>query len=443
MTTVDEKLACLYGAHITKLQQVTKSALNRENLEGLVIHSGQEIKAFLDDNCYPFKVNPHFKYWLPLIDIPNSWLVINGEDKPTLIYYQPVDFWHKITPLTESYWGNYFNIKILSNATEVDKLLPYDKKGFAYIGSHIEVAKALGFESINPEPLLNYVHYHRAYKTKYEHECLRQSNALAVTAHQAARNAFLQGDSEYDIQQAYLKSIGYGTNDTPYGNIVALNKNCSILHYMALDKITPQAHKSFLIDAGANFNGYAADITRTYSYKNDKFAELIACMDQLMLKAVSGLKPGKSYVDLHIETYRAIGQVLRDFNFITVDADTAVESGIISTFFPHGLGHHLGLQVHDIGGFMADERGTHVNTPTSHPFLRTSRVVEANQVFTIEPGLYFIDSLLARLKSSSNADQVNWQNVDGMRSFGGIRIEDNIIVHQSHNENMTRELGLN
>jgi Xaa-Pro dipeptidase len=162
-----------------------------------------------------------------------------------------------------------------------------------------------------------------------------------------------------------------------------------------------------------------------------------------MLKAVSGLKPGKSYVDLHIETYRAIGQVLRDFNFITVDADTAVESGIISTFFPHGLGHHLGLQVHDIGGFMADERGTHVNTPPAHPFLRTSRVIEANQVFTIEPGLYFIDSLLATLKSSSNADQVNWQNVDGMRSFGGIRIEDNIIVHQSHNENMTRELGLN
>ena len=98
---------------------------------------------------------------------------------------------------------------------------------------------------------------------------------------------FLQGDSEYDIQQAYLKAIGYGTNDTPYGNIVALNKNCSILHYMALDKITPQAHQSFLIDAGANFNGYAADITRTYSYNNDKFAELIATMDKLMLNALS------------------------------------------------------------------------------------------------------------------------------------------------------------
>lgn len=443
VTVLNDKLAALYPAHIAQLQQTTKTALARENLEGLVIHSGQEIKAFLDDNSYPFKVNPHFKYWLPLVDVTNSWLVINGEDKPTLIYYQPIDFWHKVIPLTESYWNEFFTIKVLKNASEVDQLLPYDKKGYAYIGEHLEVAMALGFEAINPEPLLNYIHYHRAYKSTYEHECLRQSNALAVAGHKAARSAFLQGDTEFDIQQTYLKTIGSTANDTPYGNIVALNKNCSILHYTALDKLAPQVHQSFLIDAGANFNGYASDITRTYAFKRNKFAELIARMDKLMLAAVDGLKPGISYVDLHIATYREIGKVLQEFDFINVDADTAVESGIISTFFPHGLGHHLGLQTHDVGGFMADERGTHVNTPKEHAFLRTSRMIEANQVFTIEPGLYFIDSLLADLKASQYADQVNWQNVDEMRPFGGIRIEDNIIVHQSHNENMTRDLELN
>jgi Xaa-Pro dipeptidase len=211
---------------------------------------------------------------------------------------------------------------------------------------------------------------------------------------------------------------------------------------MALDKEAPHEHKSFLIDAGANFHGYAADITRTYAFKQDKFAELISRMDQLMLNAVEGLKPGVSYVDLHIATYREIAKVLVEFDFIKVSADTAVESGIVSTFFPHGLGHHLGLQVHDMGGFMADERGTHINSPDNHPFLRTSRVIEAGQVFTIEPGLYFVDSLLSTLKDSKNSDQVNWQKVDTMREFGGIRIEDNIIVHQSHNENMTRDLGL-
>jgi len=437
------KLAMSYPAHITELQQRAQTALSRDNLQGMVIHSGQEIKIFLDDMGYPFKVNPHFKHWLPLVDIPNSWLIINGADKPTLVYYQPVDFWHKVVALSEQYWNEFFEIKILTNAADVDKLLPYDKQGYAYIGGHIEVAKALGFDNINSESLLNYLHYHRAYKTQYEQECLRQSNTIAVKGHKAAKAAFLAGASEYDIQQSYLKATQHTNDETPYGNIVALNANASILHYTALDRGVPQAHRSFLIDAGANFHGYASDITRTYSYKRDKFAELINRMDQLMLKAVAGLQPGKSYVDLHIETYRDIANVLHEFDFLTVSADTAAGSGIVSTFFPHGLGHHLGLQTHDVGGFMADERGTHVNTPEQHPFLRTSRVIESNQVFTIEPGLYFIDSLLAELKASNNGSMINWKNVDAMRVFGGIRIEDNIIVHQSHNENMTRELDLN
>jgi Xaa-Pro dipeptidase len=442
MSKLINKLKEEYPQHIEQLQQRTKQILARENIEGIVIHSGQEIKAFLDDNAYPFKVNPHFKHWLPLVESPNCWLIVNGEDKPILIYYQPIDFWHKVTPLAESYWNEFFTIKILEQASAVDQLLPYDKKGFAYIGSHVEVAKVLGFDTINPEPMLNYLHYHRAYKTVYEQACLRQANHLAVLGHQVAKVAFLNGDTEFEIQRAYLNEIGCTESETPYGNIVALNNNCSILHYTGLEKRPPQLHQSFLIDAGASFNGYAADITRTYSFKRDKFAELIARMDLLMLNAVQGLKPGLSYVDLHIDVYQEIAQVLVEFDFINVSAETAINSGIVSAFFPHGLGHHLGLQVHDIGGFMADERGTHISAPDTHPFLRTSRVIETGQVFTVEPGLYFIDSLLHDLKASANSDQVNWQKVDEMRAFGGIRIEDNIIVHQSHNENMTRDLGL-
>ena len=435
-------LANLYPAHVSELQQRAQNVLARENLDALVIHSGKELKVFLDDMSYPFKVNPHFKHWLPLVEATNSWLIINGSDKPKLVYYQPVDFWHKVIALPDSYWNAFFDITVITKATDIEQVLPYDKKGYAYLGEHIEVAQALGFDSINPEPVLSYLHYHRAYKTSYEQECMRKSNAIAVKGHIAAKQAFLAGETEFAIQQAYLKATEHTDNQTPYGNIVALNENSAILHYTALERTVPAAHKSFLIDAGANFHGYASDITRTYAFEQNKFADLIKRMDQLMLNAVAGLKPGASYVDLHIATYLDIGRVLQEFGFLTVDADTAYEAGIISTFFPHGLGHHLGLQTHDVGGFMADERGTHVNTPEQHPFLRTSRVVEANQVFTIEPGLYFIDSLLADLKASAHADMVNWQSVGEMRPYGGIRIEDNIIVHQSHNENMTRDAKL-
>ena len=82
-----------YQQHIDELQSRTREALQREGLEGLVIHSGQGKRLFLDDNHYPFKVNPQFKAWVPVIDNPNCWLVVNGEDKPTLIFYRPEDFW--------------------------------------------------------------------------------------------------------------------------------------------------------------------------------------------------------------------------------------------------------------------------------------------------------------------------------------------------------------
>ena len=89
-----------------------------------------------------------------------------------------------------------------------------------------------------------------------------------------------------------------------------------------------------------------------------------------------------------------------------------------------------------------DDRGTPNPAPSEHPFLRCTRTLEADQVFTIEPGLYFIDSLLGDLKASENSRYVNWDRVDHFRPFGGIRIEDNIIVHQNRNENMTRDCGL-
>jgi Xaa-Pro dipeptidase len=431
-----------YSAHIDELQKRTLNVLERENLQGLVIHSGKDLRIFLDDMNYPFKVNAHFKAWLPILDTPNCWLLVNGKDKPVLVYYQPVDFWHKVTPLPQTYWNDFFEIRILTNPAEIDKLLPYDKQDYAYLGAHIEVAQALGFEQINPVGVLNYLHYHRAYKTAYELDCLRQANQLAVVAHTAAKEAFFAGGSEFEIQQAYLNAIGHGENQVPYGNIIALNENAAILHYTVLEREKPQQHHSFLIDAGASFNGYAADITRTYAFEENEFAELIKAMNELELALVDGLKPGISYVDLHLECHLKTAQLLAQFGFVNMTAEAMVESGVVSTFFPHGLGHHLGLQVHDMGGFMADERGTHIEPPEAHAFLRTTRKVEANQVFTIEPGLYFIDSLLANLASSEHAKAVNWQKVDDFRKFGGIRIEDNIIVHTGHNENMTRDLKL-
>ena len=437
-----DKLASHYLAHITELNRRVADVVSRESLSGLVIHSGQPHRQFLDDMDYPFKVNPHFKAWLPVLDNPHCWLLVNGRDKPQLIFYRPVDFWHKVADFPDSFWSEHMDIKLLTKADKVAELLPKDIGNWAYVGEHLDVAEVLGFKTRNPDAVMSYLHYHRATKTQYELECMRRSNEIAVHGHIAAKNAFYNGGSEFEIQQAYLIATNQGENEVPYGNIVALNRNASILHYTKLEHATPYPRRSFLIDAGANFSGYASDITRTYAFEKNIFSALIEAMDKAQLELIDLMKPGVKYVDLHIETHRKVAQIMLDFNIATGDAEGLIEQGITSVFFPHGLGHMLGLQVHDMGGYLHDERGTHIAPPDAHPFLRCTRTLAVNQVLTIEPGIYIIDSLLNELKQDKRQAQINWDTIDLLRPFGGIRIEDNVIVHADRNENMTRDCGL-
>jgi Xaa-Pro dipeptidase len=195
---------------------------------------------------------------------------------------------------------------------------------------------------------------------------------------------------------------------------------------------------SFLIDAGASYNGYASDITRTYSREKDEFAELIDAMNTMQLELCDMIKPGLDYKEVHFAAHRKVGDILHRFGFIDVDGDTAFAKKLTTPFFPHGVGHYLGLQVHDVGGFSKDRTGATIPKPEGHPYLRLTRVLEPKFVFTIEPGVYFIESLLSDLRKSDDAKHVKWDKVDSFRKFGGIRIEDDIVVTESGFENLTR-----
>ncbi len=433
----------LYSLHITQLNQRVAQACQRERLSGLLIHAGKLHRQFLDDMEYPFKVNPHFKAWLPLINNPDCWVVADGINKPVLIYYRPVDFWHKVEDLPQTFWTEHFEIKLLTQTDKVAELLPRDIGRWAYIGEDPDTARALGVTRCNPENVLNYLHFHRSFKTDYELECIREANRIAVKGHAAAKAAFSARGSEVEIQRAYLTAIGQGENQVPYNTIIALNENAAILHYMVPEYRKPPSHRSFLIDAGAGFGGYASDITRTYSCERNRFAELIEATDKLQSAVIAKMKPGVSYVDLHIETHQLIAQVLLDFDLAVGTPEGLIEQGVTAAFFPHGLGHMLGLQVHDVAGFSHDDRGAYVAAPAEHGFLRCTRILAERQVLTVEPGLYIIDSLLDRLKQDRRQRAVNWNTVDELRPYGGIRIEDNVIIHADGVENITRDLGLN
>ena len=238
---------------------------------------------------------------------------------------------------------------------------------------------------------------------------------------------------------AYLAAARQTDAELPYASIVGLNEHGAVLHYTNFDRTPPAHHRSFLIDAGASAAGYASDITRTYAASDaPEFQALIDSIDAAQQGFVAKVRAGQSYPELHIHAHHVLAGVLRDHGFIRMSAESAVESGVTGAFFPHGLGHPIGLQVHDVAGFQQSERGGSIARPDGHPYLRMTRVLEPGMVVTIEPGLYFIDMLLAELRDKPFAADIDWTRVDHFRQYGGIRIEDDVVCTEGEPENLTR-----
>ena len=421
-------LADLYAAHLDTVKARHDRSLEIAGAAHAVIFSGAPAYAFLDDNTYPFRPNPHFLAWAPLTALPHSAIVYTPGEKPILVYYQPRDYWHVVPGEPEGYWTPYFDIRIVHDAAQLAEHLPDNLGNCILIGEIRGDEPAFGIERINPTPALNALHFARGNKTPYELECMRLASHRGAAGHRAAEAAFRDGRSEFDIHQAYCRAVNHTDNELPYANIIALNEHGAVLHYTDLDREAPANVRSFLIDAGASVHGYASDITRSYAAGDGAFADLVDAMDQLQLTLVSRIRAGVDYRDLHIATHRLIGALLVDAGLATGEPDSLLEQGVTAAFYPHGLGHLLGLQVHDVGGFMADEGGSTIDPPSGHPYLRLTRVLETDMVLTVEPGLYIIDMLLDRLRGTPAEARVNWDTVAQFAPFGGIRIEDNVRV---------------
>jgi len=431
-------LNLLYPEHLATVIARSDRALLRGGFDHLVMPAGTAHYQFLDDRDYPFCVNPHFKHWLPVTRAPGSWLVHTPGRRPRLIYLQPHDYWHVVPEVPAGYWVDHFEITIVRDAREALAHLPNDSARCAIIG---EPGAALGdFVPNNPQAVIDLLHYQRAFKTPYELAMMRVASRIGARGHRAAEEAFRNGASEFAIHGAYLAATQLTENELPYGNIIALNEHGAVLHYTDLGRVPPVHPHSFLIDAGGSFHGYASDITRTWAWDRDgEFQDLIDAVEQAQLGFCAQVRAGQSYPDLHLHAHHVLAGVLRDHGFLRMSPESAVESGVSSVFFPHGLGHSIGLQVHDVAGFAADDAGTTIPKPPGHPYLRLTRRLEPGMVTTIEPGLYFVDMLLAELRTRPEARDVDWDRVDAFRRYGGIRIEDDVVCTGGQPENLTRD----
>ncbi len=433
------ELGGLYQRHLETLCARHDHALERAGASHAVIYSGSPRFAFLDDFQYPFKANPHFVSWAPLTNLPHSYIVYTPGETPVLIYFQPHDYWHVVPGAPDGYWTGHFDVRIVHTSDAVETHLPEARDKCIFIGEFGDEAATVAIERINPSTAINILHYARGSKTDYELAAMRLASIRGAAGHIAAEAAFRDGQPEFEIHRSYCKAVAHTDPELPYGNIVALNEHGAVLHYTDLDRAPPEKTHSFLIDAGAQVHGYASDITRTYAFSDQRFQELIDRMDAMQLQIVDRIEAGVDYRELHVDTHRMIAGVLVEAELATGEPDTLLETGVTSAFFPHGLGHLLGVQVHDVGGFMENESGTVIDPPSGHPFLRLTRVLQEDMVLTVEPGIYVIDMLLENLRGTPAENHVNWETVDWLRPFGGIRIEDNVRVLAGGRENLTRD----
>lgn len=429
-----------FGPHLAALCDRAERALNAGGYTGLLVHSGSALMVFEDDRTYPFVAHAPFKVWVPLSDVADSYVWFEPGSRPKLILNQPRDYWHKPADLPLGYWVRHFDVVPVPDAAAARAALPKDLSRAAYIGDATAEIAAWGVAAVNPRTLMRTLDYDRAVKSPYELACMREANRLGARGHLAATRAFETGASEFEIELEFLAACGLREQELPYNPIIALNEGGAVLHYQVLNRQPPRERHSLLIDAGAQFAGYASDITRTHAHQDSGFRALVARMDELQQRLCAGVRAGVDWRDVHLEAHVETGRLLSDAELVRCSAEEAVATGITRVFLPHGIGHLLGIEVHDVGGFMKARGDGDIPRPEGHPYLRLTRVLEAGFVVTMEPGIYFIPQLLeaARADAGQSA-RINWPNVAALMKFGGIRIEDDLAVTATGCENLTRD----
>ena len=424
----------LYLAHVKEWTRRFADACRACRVDGVVVFSGAIKRRYRDDIEIPFVAEPFFRVWVPHA-YPDAALRIVPGEAPRLVYCRNDDFWTMPPPEPGGFWTDGFDIREVASM-EALLIELGDLSVMAGLGESADDTTELA--SANDATLLSHLDFHRAYKTPYEVACIEQANRIAARGQAAAHRLLADRPSEFELNETYCRATGQRESALPYLNVVAVNEHAGILHYQELDRHAPPTIHSFLLDAGAYCNGYASDVTRTSSAASDEFSDLILSMDAMQQQLCAEARPGVNFVTLNERAHQLLAEVLTTHGLTRCAADETYDRGITRAFLPHGLGHLLGLQVHDAGGRLQAPGGPTQAPPREHPFLRLTRILEPGFVVTVEPGIYFIPTLLHQLNNGSVAGLVNWQRVEQFVPCGGIRVEDDVLVTESESVNLTR-----
>ncbi len=280
----------------------------------------------------------------------------------------------------------------------------------------------------------------RVRRPKDDVEVGRMRMAIAATRAGFAELAGLivAGRTERELQvlldAAFLRD---GGDFLSFETIVAAGDHAAVLHFSPTARELRDG-ELLLVDAGAEYRGYAGDVTRTYAVGGTFTAEQALVYDTVRRAgeaAIAACRPGVEWRDVHVTAALVVAEGLVELGVLRGSPETLVESGAVTLFFPHGVGHMVGLGVRDAG-----QASDEVRDPAPGlPRLRVDIALQPRQAWTVEPGIYAVPALLARERGHAG---VNWDRVDALHGFGGVRLEQNVLITERGCDVLTAAIPL-
>ena len=430
--------------------QQRRQNLMRTMGSGLLLFPGAVEQPFnYKANTYPFRQDSTFLYYFGIaqpgiggvVDADNGNSILFGHDADLeeVVWMGPQPTMLELSGLigTERYLSMDQFDKIVKGR-DVHYLPPYHADRILYL------SKLLGknvddVQTGHSKSLVHAVINQRMYKSAEEIAQMEDAMSITAAIHHKLRTTIEAGKYE-----AHLRSVSEGMAFAHQGRL-AYGAICTVqgqtLHNNAYHRQLKEG-QMLLCDIGAeNEMCYASDITRTYPV-SPKFSKQQAEIYDLVLKAetesMKAVKPGVRYLDVHLGAARIITEGLKQIGLMKGDTDEAVAAGAHALFFPHGLGHMIGLDVHDmenlgennVGYYESVQRSTQFGTA----YLRLARTLQPGFALTVEPGIYFIPELIEKWESEGQfMDFIHYDKVKAYSNFTGIRIEDNVVVTQDGN----------
>ncbi|KAN0070761.1 Peptidase M24, structural domain containing protein [Elaphomyces granulatus] len=288
----------------------------------------------------------------------------------------------------------------------------------------------------------------RGVKDPYEIEQIRHANVISGLAHHSILRCIGNMVNESEIEGLFLnKCISLGAKNQAYEIIAASGENAATLHYVRNNE--PFADRQLVcLDAGAEWNCYASDVTRTFPLRGEwpsaEARDIYRVVERMQEECIRQVKKGVRFLDLHLLAHVIAIEELLKLGILKGRIQEVRRSRVSTVFFPHGLGHHVGLEVHDVSAqsLMAssdDRVYKSVLTPTTSwsPCTLSAPALEEGMIVTVEPGIYFSRLALENVRKLPLSKFIDFDVVERYIPVGGVRIEDDILITADGYENLT------